>query len=340
MKKILMILAALAAIMALSLAAVAFENHVRWNNQLDECVYFYVNAEGDSQSCYVPEENCEGQSVRDINKDVDASTCYYIPRKEQARIAASTECEEFVEGDLIVLQYDGNDPDGDDLTYTFGEPFDEEQEWQTERGDAGEYNVRVTVNDGDLSDEAVVCFRILPGNHPPVLTVDSVAVNEGDTVRLQPECTDEDGDAVRLTYAGWMTSSSKQTGYDDAGTYQVTVICTDTEGESDQETVSITVEDVNRAPVLDVGSEDVEVVETELVRLKPTCTDLEGGAVTIAYSGDMDQATWQTGYDDAGVYSVTVTCADETDMEASELVTVTVLDKNRPPMITAMVVKG
>ena len=41
MKKILMIIAALAAIMTLSLGAVAFENHVRWNYQLNECVYFF-----------------------------------------------------------------------------------------------------------------------------------------------------------------------------------------------------------------------------------------------------------------------------------------------------------
>ncbi len=340
MKRLMMIIAALAAITALSLAGVAFENHVRWNNQLDECVYFFTDESGASQSCYVPEENCASRVPRDEVKDANRSTCYYLPRKEQAKLQASGECKEFVEGDLIVLQYDGSDPDGDKLTYTFGKPFDETQRWQTKRGDAGDYDVKVKVNDGLYSDETSVCFRILPGNHPPVLSVDSAAVNEGDTVDLNPRCTDEDGDAVKLTYSGKMTGSTWQTGYDDAGNYKVTVTCTDSAGASDSKTVSVTVEDVNRAPVLDVGAKDITVHETDLVRIKPTCVDPEGGPVEIAYSGDMTGSTWQTGYEDAGEYSVTVTCSDETGMQTSDNISVTVLDKNRPPVITAMVVKG
>ena len=340
MKKLMMIIAALAAITALSLAGVAFENHVRWNNQLDECVYFFTDEQGASQSCYVPEENCESRVPRDEMKDADRSSCYYIPRSEQTKLETSGECKEFVEGDLIVLEYDGNDPDGDNLTYTFGKPFDDTQRWQTKRGDAGEYNVPVTVSDDEYSDETSVCFRILPGNHAPVLSVDSVAVNEGDTVTLKPKCTDEDGDAVKLAYSGDMTSSSWQTGYDDAGSYKVTVTCTDTEGASDTKTVTATVEDVNRKPTLDVGAADITVHETELVRIKPTCVDPEGGDVEIAYSGDMTSSSWQTGYDDAGSYKVTVTCSDETGMKSSANVKITVLDKNRPPTITAMVVKG
>ncbi len=335
-----MIIAALAAITALSLVSVAFQNHVRWNNQLDECVYYFTDSTGVSQSCYVPEENCDLRVPRDEVKDADRSTCYYVPRKEQARLTTSGECKTFTEGDLIVLKYNAQDPDNDKLIYTFGKPFDKDQQWQTKRGDAGTYHVPVMVSDGQYTDETEVCFIILPGNHPPKLSVESLAVNEGDLVTLKPKCTDEDGDAVSITYSGDMTSSTWQTGYDDAGTYHVTVTCTDTDGESDSKEVTITVEDVNRPPVLKLGATDVTVSEGELVRLKPSCADPEGGEVTITYSGDMTSSTWQTGYDDAGVYVVTVTCTDETGLESSQDVTVTVKDKNRPPMITAMVVKG
>lgn len=339
MKKVLMIVAALAAIMALSLVTVAFENHVRWNKNLDECVYFFQQEDGRSVSCYVPEKECEGHTPKDIYKDVDASSCYYIPRKEQARLAASSECKEFVEGDLIVLQYHGEDPDNDNLTYEFGAPFDKSQQWQTKRGDAGEYHVKVKVSDGKSTDETEVCFRILPGNHPPKLSVKSVTAKEGEVVKLNPVCTDEDGDAVKISFAGAMTKGTWQTGYDNAGDYNVTVTCTDTEGASDSKTVTVTVLDVDRKPVLS-GVRDITVSEGETVRLHPTCVDPDGTETTIVYGGDMTSSTWQTGYDDAGVYTVQVACEDATGMRTSKNIKVTVKDKNRPPRITAMVVKG
>ncbi len=53
--------------------------------------------------------------------------------------------------------------------------------------------------------------------------ISDIAVNEGDTVTLNPTATDPDGDALTYTYSGWMTSASYTTGYNDAGTYTVTV---------------------------------------------------------------------------------------------------------------------
>ncbi|MBR9693305.1 hypothetical protein GOV07_05275 [Candidatus Woesearchaeota archaeon] len=337
MKKILMIIAALAAIMTLSLAAVAFENHVRWNNQLNECVYFFED-DGTSVSCYVPEEYCEGKTSKDLNKDADTSTCYYIPRSQQDDMVSGV-CEEFVEGDLIVLQYDGQDPDLDELTYTFGAPFDTNQRWQTVRGDAGTYDVKVTVTDGQFSDQASVCFTILEANHPPVLSVSSITVKEGQIVKLKPTCSDEDGDAVKIEYNGWMTKSSKELSFEDAGVYSVTVKCTDTDGEFDSKTIQVTVEDVDRDPLVS-GARDVTVSETETVKLTSTCTDPDGTETSMTYSGDMTSASWKTGYEDSGVYSVTITCEDGTGRTTSQTVSVTVEERNRPPTITAMVVRG
>lgn len=345
MNKTVMIIAALAAIGALSVISVAYENHVRYGHNLDECVYYFEAEPGVSVSCYVPEENCEGKSRVNINKDVDRSTCYYLSRRDQAAMAEQQTCQQFTEGDLIVLQYAGDDPDHDigpagELIYDFDEPFDENNKWQTKRGDAGTYNVKVQVTDGEYTDETSVCFEILPGNHAPVLTVNDVTAKEGETVRLTPKCADEDGDEVTITFQGWMTTATKQLGYDDAGDYSVKVTCSDPEGESDTETVTVTVQDVDRAPTLNLGTEDVSVYEGETVNLRPTCTDPEGESVTIAYTGDMTSSQWKTDYTDAGEYEVTVTCTDEGGLSATGTVDVTVIDRNRPPTITAMVVLG
>ncbi len=340
-KKILMIVASIVAVLALSVAAIAIENHVRWNPNLEECVYYFT-AEEVSHGCYVPEENCV-KDGRNEFKNVDASTCYYTPRK-QLTLPKSEGCKEFVEGDKIVLKYEGSDPDTNigpagKLLYTVGKPFDASNTWQTKFGDAGEYNVKVTVSDGELKDEDTVCFKILPGNHAPVLKVASITVNEGDKVDLKAACTDEDGDAVKIEYSGDKTTGTWTATYDDAGEYTIKVTCTDTNGAKDTKTVTVTVKDVNRKPLL-TGAKDVTVTETETVNLKPTCVDPEGAKTTLTYSGAMTSSSWKTGYDDAGEYDVTVTCADADGLKSSETVKVTVLDKNRPPVITAMVTKG
>ena len=75
----------------------------------------------------------------------------------------------------------------------------------------------------------------------------NIVVEETDTVRIDATATDPDGDKVEITYSGWMTSNSKATGYDDAGTYKVIVTASDGNSESSEE-VTVTIKDKNRAP--------------------------------------------------------------------------------------------
>ncbi len=62
---------------------------------------------------------------------------------------------------------------------------------------------------------------------PLVEMYDGITVTEGDLVKLEPEVTDPDGDKVTVTYSGWMQSDRYQTGYNDAGTYTVTITASD-----------------------------------------------------------------------------------------------------------------
>lgn len=90
----------------------------------------------------------------------------------------------------------------------------------------------------------------LPIN-PPVLTLDTyhLTINEGETANIVASCTDPDmGDSVQVTFSGWMTQPSRQTGYDDAGTYSFLVKCADTQGHVVYQDAKVTVLNMNRPP--------------------------------------------------------------------------------------------
>ena len=86
-------------------------------------------------------------------------------------------------------------------------------------------------------------------NRPPILSniADAVA-REGDLVTLKPQCFDPDGGPVTIAFSGAMNSSEWQTGDHDAGTYTVTVTCTDARNASVSQQASIIVFAKNSPP--------------------------------------------------------------------------------------------
>ena len=167
--------------------------------------------------------------------------------KEEAKPETKLEVKE---GELIKLKLAATDPDGDLLTYKFSFPLNEKGEWQTKSGDAGEYKVKIMVDDGKISSEKEVLIVVKAINRAPVLEVGDITVNEGESVKLIPEISDSDEDKVIVTYSGWMTSSTYETKYDDAGVYTVTVTASDGKAEVSKN-IKVTVNDVNRAPVIE-----------------------------------------------------------------------------------------
>jgi len=95
--------------------------------------------------------------------------------------------------------------------------------------------------DLDLGD---ACDR----NEPPVLTgAEDITVTETELVKITAECTDED--PVETSYSGWTEQAETLTTYNDAGTYEVTITCTDSFDETDTGTIKVTIKDKNRAPL-------------------------------------------------------------------------------------------
>ncbi|MBN1792434.1 hypothetical protein JW826_02005 [Candidatus Woesearchaeota archaeon] len=116
----------------------------------------------------------------------------------------------------------------------------------------GSCNVTKTECDGvaigvdkwvDLGD---ACLR----NEPPKMVLGNagtITVKETEDVVIIAECIDED--PVDMTYKGWTTRKVTPTTYDDAGSYEETIICTDSFGESVSAQISINIINKNRAPL-------------------------------------------------------------------------------------------
>ena len=95
--------------------------------------------------------------------------------------------------------------------------------------------------------------------------------------------------------------------------------------------LSIIIEAVNKAPVIDIP-EVIEAQEGTALTLEPKITDPDGDPITVAYSGFMDKSTYVPTYDDAGSHEVVIAATDGY-LTARKTVTIQVLNKNRKPSI-------
>lgn len=269
------------------------------------------------------EEKAEEKTEEPIEEEVQESSQYdpELPRKEAK------------EGELVNFpNLKAVDPDGDPITYTFTSPLDENGEWQTDIGDAGEYLITITASDGTNTASQELVLVVRPANIAPEISIaNRLTFKEGETVILEPEVSDEDGDTVEVMYFGWMNSNTKETGYKDQGEYKVTIQADDGK-EKIKKDVTIIIENVNRKPEFEKLA-PIEIKEGEEIEARVKVMDPDGDPVTISFAEPLDQnGNWRTEVGDAGEYSVTVTANDgKTEVKEQLLITVEAL--NKAPLI-------
>ncbi len=160
----------------------------------------------------------------------------------------------------------------------------------------------------------------------------TINVYEGDTVKINLKSRDPDGDTVKYRFASPLNANGEwKTEPGDAGKYIVQINATDGELVT---TKYVEINVINRPPVLR-KIKDIVVKEGETISFKPDVIDPENQTLFVTYSGWMTQAEYTTTYDDAGVYTVTVTASDG-NSKVSQDVKVTVIDVNRPPVLEPM----
>jgi hypothetical protein len=133
-------------------------------------------------------------------------------------------------------------------------------------------------------------------NNPPVLdTIGPKVVNEDENLNFTVTASDPDGNPISLTVdilQAYFTDHGNDTGtfdwtptFDDSGLYVVTFIASD--GDlADTEVVAITVNNVNRPPVIDTVA-NTTIDECDTLELSFSATDLDGDSIKL----------WLTEYD-------------------------------------------
>ena len=163
------------------------------------------------------------------------------------------------EGDSVSVEIDATDADHDQLSFSWegivGNAQGPDYNWQTSVGDAGVYDIDVTVDDGECDVKVEFTITVLdgsvnPNNHAPVLdNIADIEVDEGTFIEIVASATDEDGDVLSFSFEGLDAGDALgdtwtwQTGFQDAGQYYLTVSVTDG-GLSDSQEVSVKVNDV------------------------------------------------------------------------------------------------
>ena len=238
------------------------------------------------------------------------------------------------------------------MVFTFTSPLNEKGEWQTTYGDVGEYTVTVTASDGESTTSRDVLIIVNKKEEAP--TIDSAKPIESgltadETQSINFEIAASDLNKDHLTYAwkldgadvGTDNKYTYQTTYEDAGTHTVKVEVSD--GFSSASKIwSVDVKNVNRKPALE-KIDNIKAKETDKVTITALATDDDKDTITYSindkrFMQENNVFTWQTDYDSAGTYEVTVSASDGKDT-TSQTFTVTVENVNRPPVITDIVQK-
>jgi probable HAF family extracellular repeat protein len=157
------------------------------------------------------------------------------------------------------------------------------------------YNVTFKVSDGPSSDQETVAIKVNKVNAPPVLTpIDNRAFDEETSLTFALSASDPDLPANTLTYsatglptgatfnASTRAFSWKPTEAQGPGTYSVTFKVSDGPS-SDQETVTLTVREANRAPVL-AAIAARNVVGGKPLTFTASATDPDRPNQTLTYS--------------------------------------------------------
>lgn len=164
--------------------------------------------------------------------------------------AASSRIFRVQETDFVKIKIDAVDLDKDRVVFTYSAPLNEHGEWQTDLGDAGEYNITITASDGIKETKEEIKLIVDNKNQPPRLKQNSLVVNEKDTVELKTVIEDPDNDPLTFAFPEPFDKNGKWTpGLDDAGSHVVEFTVSD--GEFTEE-LRIGMEVLNTAKPLEI----------------------------------------------------------------------------------------
>lgn len=265
------------------------------------------------------------------------------------------------ENEQLQFIVNATDQDGDVLTYEadalpVGANFDQETHtfrWVPDFDQSGRYeNVKFIVSDGVATIEKTIVITIDNVNRAPqLLTIGNKNVDEGKVLQFSVDAYDPDtSDNLTYTVLNLPSGASFDSvnkifswipDYNQANNYEVTFGVEDNGGLKAQEIVVITVNNVNRVPVIDpISDKTVEVGRS--LQFVVTASDPDGDSLNYSiadlpagaiFNTQTRTFIWSPQGVQVGVHTITVIVSDGF-LESSQNVTITVKSDKTAPTIT------
>jgi PKD repeat protein len=300
-----------------------------------------------------------------------ASTAITVNNVDRAPVVTAPGNASVNENQLLTENVSAADPDGDAIasltasgmpsgaTFTSaGDHASGTLTWTPDYSQAGAYTVTFTATNA-ISGSASTAITVNNVDRAPVVTAPATAsVNENQLLAVNVSASDPDAEAIASLIATGVPSGATFTagagntsgtlswtpGYSQAGAYTVTF--TATNALSGSASTAITVNNVDRAPVVTAPA-TTSVVETELLTLSVTAVDPDGDAIasltatgvpsgaafTAAGNSQSGTLTWTPAIGQNGTYTVTFHAANALSGSASTVITVNHL--SAAPVVSA-----
>jgi hypothetical protein len=202
-----------------------------------------------------------------------------------------------------------NDSDGDPLTYSASNlpswaSFNPATRTFSGTPDQmGSYSdVYFEVSDGILTDSEYITITITANNAPTLGSIGNKTVDEGQLLSFIISATDPDNDTLSYSASGLPSWASFDPGtrtfswtpaYNQAGTYTNVLFSVSDSELTDSESINITVNNINRPPVLaNIGNKTV--TEDQPLQFTISATDPDGDSLTYSTSNLPTGANFET----------------------------------------------
>jgi PKD repeat protein len=257
-----------------------------------------------------------------------------------------------VAGEPVAFSADATDPDDDLLEYDWrvnGEQVSVYPEFEYTFDGPGEYEVAVTVSDGDGGADTVRRVVTVAGTSENQLpTADfSVTPQEptpGAETTFVADASDPDGEVVEYT---WQIDGQRVAGgseftvsLPEAGEYEVRLTATDDDGGVATATKTVTVSEsgTNQPPTADFAVDPPAPAPGETVAFEATASDSDGsvGGYQWRIDGSVvaEGPDFEYAFPDRGEYTVALTVTDDDGATASASREVTVDGEERTQTAT------
>jgi len=236
-------------------------------------------------------------------------------------------------GATLTMTISATDVDGDALTYSAsglptGATFSGDTlTWTPTETQVGNHQVAFTVTDGQLYDSEAIIITVASSGTgangiPSLAAIGNKSVNENEPLSFSLSASDPDNDPITFSASG-LPNGATLTGqdflwtptYDQAGNHQVTFTADDGQDQV-TETITITVVNVNRAPIL-TDLSDQSVDEAATLAFTVAGTDPDGDTITYSASGLPEGASftdnnfsWTPTTSQVGTYQLTIVASD------------------------------